>query len=267
MSKTAAAETFRSLHAGPRILRLANGWDAASARLIESLGAPAVATSSAAVAWSHGYADGDHLPVDLLVQTIADAARAVSIPLTADIEGGYSDDPFQVEETVARVIDAGAVGINIEDGGGAPELLAAKIEAARKAADRTGAPLFVNARTDVWLRKLATGEAAVAEALRRAAIYREAGADGLFTPGVVDPAEIRNLVEGVGLPLNVMAKPGLAPANDLEVLGVRRLSAATGLAHAALAALRTAAAGFLETGDSNGLWAASDGSDYNALFR
>lgn len=262
-----AADTFRSLHAGPHILRLANGWDAASARLIESLGASAVATSSAAVAWAHGYADGNHLPVELLVQTVADAARAVSIPLTADIEGGYSDDPAQVEETIVRVIDAGAVGINIEDGGGSPELLAAKIEAARRAADRTGVPLFVNARTDVWLRKLASGEAAVTEALRRAALYRKAGADGLFAPGVTQASEIRNLVDDVGLLLNVLALPGLPLAADLEALGVQRLSAGTGLAHAALAALKAAAADYLEAGDSKALWARSDGSDYNALFR
>lgn len=267
MSNTATADIFRGLHDGPRILRLANGWDAASVRLIESLGASAVATSSAAVAWAHGYADGNQLPVDLLVQTVADAARAVSIPLTADIEGGYSDDPTQVEQTIVRVIDAGAVGINIEDGSGSPELLAAKIEAARRAAVRTGVPLFVNARTDVWLRKLASGEAAVTEALRRGAIYRDAGADGLFAPGVVEASEIRDLVEGARLPLNVLALPGLAPAADLEVLGVRRLSAGTGIAHAALAALKSATAAYLETGDSKALWSNSDGTDYNTLFR
>lgn len=144
------AQVFRRLH-GEGLLVLANAWDAGSARLIESLGAKALATTSAAVAWSHGYADGDFLPVPLLVATVADMARVISVPLTVDMEGGYSSDPAAVEEAVARVIGAGAVGINIEDGAGAPDLLCAKIERARRAGSRLGIDLFVNARTDVYL--------------------------------------------------------------------------------------------------------------------
>ncbi|HRD28257.1 MAG TPA: isocitrate lyase/phosphoenolpyruvate mutase family protein, partial [Caulobacter sp.] len=184
------ADTFRRLHSGPDLLILANGWDAGSCRIIETLGAPAVATSSAAVCWSHGYADGHHLPIELLVRTVAEITRAVSIPVTCDSEGGYADDPATVGDNIARIIDAGAVGINIEDGREAPEVLAAKIVAVRQAADRAGVALFINARTDVYLKKLVEPEAAVAETLRRAALYRDAGADGLFAPGVVIPAEI-----------------------------------------------------------------------------
>lgn len=262
-----AAETFRRLHAGPELLILPNGWDAGSCRIIETLGAKAVATSSAAVCWSHGYADGHHLPIELLARTVAEITRAVSIPVTCDSEGGYADDPATVGENIARIVGAGAVGINIEDGRETPELHAAKIAAVRKAADREGVALFINARTDVYLKRLAEPEAAVAEVLRRAAIYRDAGADGLFAPGVVIPAEISALAAGCGLPLNVMARPGLAAGPELQALGARRVSSATGLARAALHALKTATTAFLETGESDALYAAGgDGGDYNKLF-
>ncbi|MDQ0465558.1 2-methylisocitrate lyase-like PEP mutase family enzyme [Caulobacter ginsengisoli] len=262
------AATFRALHQGPDILVLPNAWDAGSAKLMETLGAKAVATSSAAVAWSHGYADGHHMPVEAAVQTVREAARVLSVPLTADIEGGYSDDPKTVGETAAKVIDAGAVGINLEDGGGPAEALAAKIEAVRAAADKAGVKLFINARADVYLRRLATGEAAVAETLRRAALYRAAGADGLFAPGVSDPGHIETLARECGLPLNVMAMPGVPLAGELQQLGARRLSSATGISRAALHAVAEATRAFLAGGDSDALSAAGGGAaDYNALFR
>ncbi len=259
------SDTFRALHTG--FLTLPNAWDAGSARLIETLGAKAVATSSAAVCWAHGYADGHHLPVDFLVTTVREITRVVSIPVTCDFEGGYSDDLPAVGENIAKVIDAGAVGINIEDGTEAPELLAAKIGVIREAAVKAGVDLFVNARTDVFLRGLAQGEAAVAESLRRGGLYRQAGADGLFTPLVVEAEHIRTLAAECGLPLNVMARPGLPNAAGLEALGARRLSSATGLARYALAALKEATANFLETGDSDALNATSkDLGDMNKLF-
>jgi 2-methylisocitrate lyase-like PEP mutase family enzyme len=262
------AETFRSLHAGPDLLILPNAWDAGSARVIETLGAKAVATTSAGVCWSHGYADGHHLPVEFLITTVKEITRVISIPLSCDFEGGYADDPATVGENVAKVIDAGAVGINIEDGLEAPELLAAKIEAVRKAADRSGVPLFINARTDIYLRRLAEGEAAVAEVLRRAALYKVAGADGLFAAGIVVPEEIILVAADCGLPLNVMARPGLPSGPELQHLGARRISSATGLGRAALAALNAATTHFLATGDSDALAAADTvGGDYNKLFR
>jgi 2-methylisocitrate lyase-like PEP mutase family enzyme len=178
-----AAERFRRLHS-EGLLVLPNAWDAGSARLIESLGAKAIATTSAGVAWSHGYPDGDTLPLPLLRATVADIARAVRVPVSTDVEGGYSNDPAAVGETVAAVIEAGAVGINIEDGSGATDLLCAKIERAKNAAERLGVDLFVNARTDVYLRGLAAKERRVEETLARAERYRSAGADGIFVPGL-----------------------------------------------------------------------------------
>lgn len=148
------AASFRRLHEKGEILVLVNAWDAGFARLIESLGAKAIATTSAGVAWTHGYADGDKLPVPLLVATVTDIVRVVRVPVTVDVEGGYSSDLAMVGDAVAGVIGAGAVGINIEDGAGPADLLCRKIERAKEASVRLGVDLFVNARTDVYLRAL-----------------------------------------------------------------------------------------------------------------
>ncbi len=226
------AATFRQLHSAAQPLVLPNAWDAGSARLIESLGAKAIATTSAGVAWAHGYADGHHLPAHLLAATVAEIVRIVNVPVSTDIEGGYSEDLDEVEQAIHRVIDAGAVGINIEDGKGSVDQLCHKIERARRAADRTGVALFVNARTDVFLHSLAPSESRVEVTLGRAIRYRGAGADGLFVPSVVDADEIRAIVAGIALPLNVLAWPGLPDLDELRRLGVKRLSAGSGIARA-----------------------------------
>jgi len=267
---TAKAETamlFHRLHEGPEPLLLPNAWDAGSARLMESLGAKAIATTSAAVAWTHGYPDGDVLPVRMLVSSIVAIARAIRVPLTVDVEGGYSDDPSAVEETVARVVEAGAVGINIEDGGNTPDLLCLKIERAKRAGQHFGIDLFVNARTDVYLRGLAPEGKRMAEVLSRAKLYRNAGASGLFVPGLREPGEIKAITADAGLPVNVMAWPGLAGAADLAQLGVRRLSAGSGIAQALWGKAATLAGDFLKTGRSDPLGeGAMTYADINALF-
>jgi 2-methylisocitrate lyase-like PEP mutase family enzyme len=247
-----AASVFRRLH-GEGLLILANAWDAGSARLIENLGAKAIATSSAAVAWSHGYADGDLLPVPLLVATVDEIARVVKVPITVDVEGGYSTDPSAAADTVAAVIDAGGVGINIEDGTGDPDLLCAKIERSKAAGSRLGIDVFVNARTDVYLKNLTAPDRRLDETLARADRYRAAGADGIFVPGVTDPNEIRKIASAVPLPLNVLARTGLPDASALEGLGVRRLSAGSGVASAAFGRIASLAAEFLRTGESHPL--------------
>ncbi|HEX6120273.1 MAG TPA: isocitrate lyase/phosphoenolpyruvate mutase family protein [Dongiaceae bacterium] len=253
---TARAETaamFHRLHEGPEPLLLPNAWDAGSARLMESLGAKAVATTSAGVAWTHGYPDGDSLPVRLLVSTVATISRAIRVPLTIDVESGYSDDPAAVEETMAKVVEAGAVGINIEDGSNAPDLLCLKIERALRAGNHFGIDLFVNARTDVYLRGLAPEDKRVTETLSRARLYRDAGASGIFVPGVRDAAEIRAVASGAGLPLNVMAWPGLPAADELSRLGVRRLSAGSGISQAMWGKAAALATDFLKSGKSEPL--------------
>ena len=268
MSNPDAARRFHDLHQGPDILRLPNAWDAGSARLIESLGAKAIATTSAGVAWAHGWPDGDALPIKMLVASVSEIARVVSIPVSADIEGGYSDHPGEVRDTVAAVIDAGAVGVNLEDGSEPPELLSAKIANARDAALQAGVELFINARTDVYLRGLASGPAALEETVRRARIYAEAGADGIFVPGVADPDTIAALAKAIDRPLNVLARPGLPDAAALQALGVRRLSAGSGICQSLYGQTRRLTEGFLADGASAPM---SEGAmaypEINALFK
>jgi 2-methylisocitrate lyase-like PEP mutase family enzyme len=263
-----AAATFQKLHAGPDVLILPNAWDAASARVVENAGAKAIATSSAAVAWSHGFADGHDLPIARLVATIEEIARVVRVPLSADAEGGYSDDPAVVGENIAALIEAGAVGINLEDGRDTPELHCAKIAAARAAAARAGVALFINARTDVYLKKLVPAEAAVAETITRGRAAKDAGASGLFVPGLVAPSDIAAIVAAVDLPLNLLAWPGAPSLADLKRLKVRRLSAGTAIVNVALAAVRTASEALLQKGDSAALLAAAGAPvNYNALLK
>jgi len=258
------ASRFRSLHTHG-VLRLANAWDAGSARLIESLGAPAIATTSAGVAWARGYVDGDVLPIERLLDTAKDIARVIRVPLSVDMEGGYSDDPAVVAENVVRAAEAGAVGINIEDGGGSPDALCAKLSRIRQALAANGLDVYVNARTDVYLRALAPMDARVAMVLDRAARYREAGADGLFVPGLTEAGAIGEIASGAGLPLNVMLRPGLPALEELDVLGVRRLSAGSDIAEAVFAHVGALAGAFLRDGHA----APGDRMQYgaiNALF-
>ncbi|MGD9815482.1 MAG: isocitrate lyase/phosphoenolpyruvate mutase family protein [Hyphomonadaceae bacterium] len=259
------AQTFHDLHQS--LLILPNAWDVASARIVADAGAKAIATSSAAVAWAHGFADGHHFPPAKLVTVIEEIARVIPLPITCDAEGGYSDDPKQAAENVRALIVAGAVGINLEDGKQPHELHLAKIEAIRAVAEREGVKLFINARTDVLLKKLAPPEEAIAEILRRARAIKAAGASGLFVPGVARREDIAPIAEGAGLPLNVMAMPGVPTADELAAIGVKRISAATSIFNAAMAGAREAAEEFLRTGDSGKLWERrGNPPEYNKLF-
>ena len=261
------SDTFRTLHHRPNFLILPNAWDAGSARLIESLGATAIATTSAGVAWSRGYPDGDALPMEQLLATAREIARVIHVPLTIDIEGGYSSDPAVVAQVVAGVIDAGAAGINIEDGAALPDLLCAKIEAARQAASGTGVDLFINARTDVYLRALSSGDAAIEEVVRRAERYRAAGCDGLFVPGLVDGRAIEALAAAIDpLPLNIMLVPGLPSVTELRTRGVRRLSAGSAIAQAALGLISRLATDFLAGSSDRMFAAATEYRTVNRLF-
>jgi len=245
MSRSEQARVFHSLH-GEGLLILPNVWDAGSARVIEEAGAKAIATSSAAVAWAHGYPDGQAIPADVLIATIHEIVRVVSVPVSADIEAGFARDVDETAAFVSRVVDAGAVGINIEDGSDPPDQLCAKIARVRRASDA----LWINARVDVYLRKLAEGEAAYDETISRARRYTEAGASSIFVPGATGETLIGRLVRNVGLPLNVLAWPGLPDAAKLSALGVRRLSAGTGIAKASLGHTHELAQNFLRDGRS-----------------
>ncbi|MCS6549363.1 isocitrate lyase/phosphoenolpyruvate mutase family protein [Curtobacterium flaccumfaciens pv. flaccumfaciens] len=261
------AATFHGLHDHPsRPLVLVNVWDATSARLVEDAGATAIATTSAGVAWSLGRPDGNTLTRAEAMDAVARIAASVSVPVTVDIESGYADDADGVARTVDAVLEAGAVGINIEDGRLHPDALADRIGAVRRAAERAGVPLFVNARTDVHLAGLVDPERLLAETLERARRYRGAGADGVFVPGVRDVETIRALVESIDGPVNVMAGPGSPTVAELARLGVARISLGSAVAQAAYAVARQASAELLTTGTYDSLAAGVDYADLNALF-
>ncbi|WP_395646810.1 isocitrate lyase/phosphoenolpyruvate mutase family protein [Terricaulis sp.] len=264
-ARPADAKTLHALH--DELLILPNAWDAASARVIQDAGAKAIATSSAAVAWAHGFADGHHFPIEKLTTALDDIVRVVSVPVTCDAEGGYADDAAGAAKNVTALIDVGAVGINLEDGREPHETHLKKIEAIRNAAERVGVNLFINARTDVYLKQLVPAEQAIEETLRRARAIKEAGASGLFVPGVFTAADIEAIVRGQSLPLNVMARPGVPKKAELKSLGVKRISAATSIFNAALAGAREAAVDFLADADSDTLWQRRGSPpDYNKLF-
>lgn len=236
-------DRFSELHNTEKPLILVNAWDAASARMWQEIGAPAVATSSAAVAWSRGYPDGNVLPTEELLDTVRLIARVLTVPLTVDVEEGYSDDAEEVGAFVANVARAGAVGINIEDGGKPPELLEAKLRAIRAALGEV--PLFINARTDVYLRGIATGSEAVQMTIARLKAYAAAGASCGFVPGLADVDEAAAISAAVPMPISVMTTPGLPSIEALSAAGVCRVSTGTALFKAAYGSAQSAALSFL----------------------
>ncbi len=198
------AEQFRKLHHGPRMLVLANAWDVVSARILEECGHPAIATSSAAVAFSRGYPDGQRIPRDEMLDVVGRIARAVRVPVTADLEAGYGTTVKNMAETTKAAIDAGAIGMNLEDVTGDDErshvalpLQVEKIRAIRETAKSIGVPFVLNARTDIYLMPIGPEATRFERTVERLRAYRDAGADCLFAPGVYDWETIAKLVKAV----------------------------------------------------------------------
>jgi len=226
------ANLFKSLHVKGSPVILFNIWDAGSARAVAQAGAQALATGSWSVAAANGYTDGQEAPVDLAVANIERIVRSVSLPVTLDFEGGYTTDVSELKENIAKVIGAGAIGINFEDrvvggeGLHSVEDQSARVRAIREAADNASIPLFINARTDVFLQTYPAKHTAdeVEEALRRANAYAAAGASGLFAPGLRDVDLIRDLCERSPLPVNIMMLPDAPPTKTLAEQGVARIS-------------------------------------------
>jgi 2-methylisocitrate lyase-like PEP mutase family enzyme len=236
----AGADRLRALHAGPGVLVLPNAWDAASARAFEEAGFPAVATTSAGVAEAIGHRDGEHAPVEEVLDAVGRICRAVSVPVTADLEGGYGLDPVHL---VHGLLAAGAVGLNLEDTDhrGAGRLVDAEVQAGRLAAVKEagrarGVDVVLNARIDVHVRQVGPEEGRLAEAVRRGRRYREAGADCLYPIVVSDEAELRALVADTGAPINVLLRPGAPPVSRLAELGVARATFGSGLMRTAVRA-------------------------------
>ncbi len=232
MSQVEKANFFKSLHVPGRPLVLYNIWDAGSARALQEAGAPAVATGSWSVAAAQGFDDGEGLPLDLLLILVERITATVTCPVTVDFEGGYAVAPQAVAANAARLMDAGAIGMNFEDrvvkGAGLHGIAdqAARIVAIRQVAEGRDLPFGLNARTDVFLKEPNAEHhaALVPEALERAAAYAQAGASSLFVPGLVAPDLISAICEGTDLPVNVMMKPGMPSIADLAALGVARIS-------------------------------------------
>ena len=252
MPHTSRVATFKSLHTASTPLVLANAWDAASAALFQREGATAVATSSASLAWSLGYADGGKLPRNELLAAVARIQRVLTVPLSVDLEDGYSDAPGSVAELVVELARLGVAGINLEDGSKDPSLLADKIKATRQALGDT--PLFINARTDVYLRGLASGPAAVGLALQRAQAYQAAGADGLFVPGLASVDDTALIARQSDLPLNIMLRFGIPSIQVLHGAGARRFSAGPATFQSAYGHARTAAQDLLKHHSVTGLF-------------
>ena len=271
MSQKDRAAAFRRLHQQGRPLVLPNAWDAASARVIELAGAPAVATTSAGVSWALGRGDGQRLDRREMLEAVGRIVAAVSVPVTADLESGYGEGTAaDVAETVRAAVDLGVVGINLEDTIAGtllpPERQAERIEAARSAAGAAG-DLVINARVDVYLFGVGAAEARLDETIRRAKAYRAAGVDCVFVPGVVDRETIAALVAGVGGPLNIMAGAGAPAVGELTRLGVARVSVGPAITLAALETTRRAARELLEEGTYGGMTGAMPFADANAMFR
>jgi 2-methylisocitrate lyase-like PEP mutase family enzyme len=266
---------FRRLHS-TRPLVLPNAWDAGSARLMEQAGAKAIATTSAGISWSHGLPDGQKLTRDEMLAVIGRMVRRVEVPVTADIEGGYgsgSGSPRDVAETVRAVAGLGVAGINLEDSPGRdgqklldPEVHAERIVAAREAARAGGCELLINARTDVYLFGVGAPESRFAEVCRRAAIYRAAGADCVFVPGLIDRDAIAALVKEIGGPLNIMAVPGAPSTVELGQLGVARVSVGPTITQVAFASIRRATRELLQDGSYGKPEDALPFSEIGALF-
>lgn len=252
--QVAKAQAFRALHRGPEPLVLVNASDASIARIVVEAGYPAIATSSAGIAWLMGYADGENIPREEMLWMVRRIAERVDVPVTADMEAGYGTEPEAVADTVRATIEAGAVGLNIEDGtirSSEPlldfDLAVARIAAGREAADAAGVPAVLNARCDVFLRG-GKGPEALAEAIRRCNAFREVGADCLFVPFARDAETIGALVEGIDGPVNILASAVSPPLAELKRLGVARVSIG-GLLSLAFATLaRDAAAELAGTG-------------------
>jgi len=258
MDKTTQIEKagkFLALHEDPKLLVLPNIWDPLGALLLEGLGYPAVATASAAVAYSLGYDDGQKIKFDKMLDVIERIASSVAVPITADIERGYADHPQEIAENIRQVLEAGAVGINLEDSTleGGPlhpiDFQCECIQVIREMADKEGVPLVINARIDVFVRR---GEISrdekIEEAIVRGKAYLEAGADCLYPMGPGDIETLKRIREETKAPINVYASKAAASMNDLEAIGISRLSLGPGLIRAGLTTMKHVAQQLLDYG-------------------
>jgi 2-methylisocitrate lyase-like PEP mutase family enzyme len=249
------AEVLRKLHHGGKILVLANAWEVSSARIFEEMGFPAIATTSAGIAASLGYPDGQFISRDEMLDIVGRIARAVHVPVTADLEAGYGPTIEDMTATVKAMAEAGAVGMNLEDVTGSDESThvdlatqVEKIQAIRRAGEAIGVPLVLNARTDIFLMPIGPEPTRFERTVERCRAYRKAGADCLFVPGVKDAATISKLVKAVDGPLNILATAGGPNVNELQAMGVARVSMGSAVMRSTLGHARRVGKELLERG-------------------
>jgi 2-methylisocitrate lyase-like PEP mutase family enzyme len=254
------AERLRKLHHGPRILALPNAWDVVSARILEELGYPAIATSSAAVAFSLGYPDGQRISRHEMLDAVSRITRAVGVPVTADLESGYGKTPEEIADFTEAMLAAGAAGLNFEDVTGDDEsthvelgLQVRKIRTIRDTSAALGVPVVINARTDIYLMPIGPQATRFERTVERLRAYREAGADCLFVPGLCDRDTIAKLVKTMDAPLNILASEGCPSLDELEKMGVARVSAGSSAMRAALGAFQRVAKDWLTHGSYDSL--------------
>jgi 2-methylisocitrate lyase-like PEP mutase family enzyme len=268
----AKAHAFRAMHHGPQVLLLVNAWDVASARTLEEAGFGAIATTSAGIAFTLGYPDGQKISREEMLARVGRIARAVKVPVTADVEAGYGDRPEDAAETARGVIEAGAVGMNLEDGTDRPgqlvdlSLQLEKIRAVRETALKSGVLLVLNARADVYLEQIGAAETRYDETVRRLIAYRDAGADCVFAPGLRDAEAIARLARDVRCPLNILAGPGFPSVPDLGKLGVARVSLGSAPMRATLGLVRRMAEELKSTGTYGTLEGAPAHADVNRML-
>jgi 2-methylisocitrate lyase-like PEP mutase family enzyme len=241
------AITFANLHVKGDPLILFNVWDAGSAKAAEEIGSKAIATGSWGVAVAHGYKDGETLPFDLVISNLERIIASVTLPVTVDLESGYGSTPADVKNSIARAIAAGAIGVNFEDQIIGAEGLynideqCARIAAARQAADEAGIPLFINARSDIYIKAYPNHtDAHLQEAIQRAKAYADAGANGFFAPAVYTPEWIKALCEESPIPVNIMVMDNTPSNQEMAALGVARISYGAGPYRLAMNAFKEA---------------------------
>lgn len=267
------AEAFRAMHHGAEPLLLVNVWDIASARIVEEAGFPAIATTSAGIAFAQGYPDGQKIHADRMFARIAQIAGAVKVPVTADVEAGYGEGPERAFRTTRNVIFGGAVGMNFEDATGDPagpladlSLQLEKIRSIRETASKFDVPLVLNARTDVYLLQVGDPQKRYDEAVRRLSAFRDAGADCVFVPGILDAETIGRIVRDLRCPVNILALPGSPSVAELAALGVRRISLGSGPMRATMGLLRKLAEEVKTNGSYKAMEGAPSHSEMNSLM-
>lgn len=236
------------LHHNGKLLVLPNIWDPLGAALLESLGYAAVATASASIALSNGYQDGENIPFKELLEVLKKIVRSVQIPVTADIESGYAKNNAELKENIKMLLDVGIAGINFEDTNKDDKTIISieaqceKLSVIRNTASEMGVPLFINARTDVYLQANdLPDQEKLAETIRRGKAYKDAGADGFYPIFLKEETAMKSIVKEVGLPVNILILPGIPDFKELQDLGITRVSLGPGFLKIAINAMKNTA--------------------------